>query len=160
MNDDLITQSLKPFANPRNAAAGSIRQLDPKITNKRPLKFIAHGYGLIDLDQPLETYYEVIQFINTLGLPISKELNLCMNINDCKKYYERILNIRDTLDYEIDGVVYKVNNINDQDKLGFVSRAPRWAIAHKFSSGQVETIITDIEFQVGRTGALLSLIDI
>ena len=154
MNDDLITQSLKPFANPRNAAAGSIRQLDPKITNKRPLKFIAHGYGLIDLDQPLETYYEVIQFINTLGLPISKELNLCMNINDCKKYYERILNIRDTLDYEIDGVVYKVNNINDQDKLGFVSRAPRWAIAHKFSSGQVETTITDIEFQVGRTGAL------
>ena len=154
MNDDLITQSLKPFANPRNAAAGSIRQLDPKITNKRPLKFIAHGYGLIDLDQPLETYYEVIQFINTLGLPISKELNLCMNINDCKKYYERILNIRETLDYEIDGVVYKVNNINDQDKLGFVSRAPRWAIAHKFSSGQVETTITDIEFQVGRTGAL------
>ena len=154
MNDDLIAQSLKPFANPRNAAAGSIRQHDPKITNKRPLKFIAHGYGLIDLDQPLETYYEVIQFINTLGLPISKELNLCMNINDCKKYYERILNIRDTLDYEIDGVVYKVNNINDQDKLGFVSRAPRWAIAHKFSSGQVETTITDIEFQVGRTGAL------
>ena len=154
MNDDLITQSLKPFANPRNAAAGSIRQHDPKITNKRPLKFIAHGYGLIDLNQPLETYYEVIQFINTLGLPISKELNLCMNINDCKKYYERILNIRETLDYEIDGVVYKVNNINDQDKLGFVSRAPRWAIAHKFSSGQVETTITDIEFQVGRTGAL------
>ena len=92
--------------------------------------------------------------INTLGLPISKELNLCMNINDCKKYHERILNIRDSLDYEIDGVVYKVNNINDQDKLGFVSRAPRWAIAHKFSSGQVETTITDIEFQVGRTGAL------
>lgn len=154
MNENLINQSLKPFANPRNAAAGSIRQLDPRITNKRPLKFIAHGYGLMNLDEPLETYYEVIQFIHTLGLPISKELNLCKNINDCKKYYERILNIRDSLDYEIDGVVYKVNNLSDQDKLGFVSRAPKWAIAHKFSSGQVETTIIDIEFQVGRTGAL------
>lgn len=154
MNEDLIKQSLKPFANPRNAAAGSIRQLDPKITNKRPLKFIAHGYGLINLNKPLETYYEIIQFISDLGLPISKDLELCMNINDCKKYYERILNKRDSLDYEIDGVVYKVNNLNIQDKLGFVSRAPRWAIAHKFSSGQVETTITDIEFQVGRTGTL------
>ena len=154
MNEDLIKQSLKPFANPRNAAAGSIRQLDPKMTNKRPLKFIAHGYGLINLNKPLETYYEVIQFIRDLGLPISSDLELSMNIKDCKKYYERILNKRDSLDYEIDGVVYKVNNLSIQDKLGFVSRAPRWAIAHKFSSGQVETTITDIEFQVGRTGAL------
>jgi len=144
----------KIFANPRNAAAGSIRQLDSSVTSSRPLEIYFYGVGEVQgIDLP-DTHFEILKYMTTAGLRISPLIQVVEGATACLAYYEKIAKKRDKLPYEIDGVVYKANHIRHQEKLGFVSRAPRWAIAHKFPAEEVETLLEAVEFQVGRTGAL------
>ncbi|MCK4951597.1 MAG: NAD-dependent DNA ligase LigA, partial [Gammaproteobacteria bacterium] len=142
------------FANPRNAAAGSLRQLDPAITALRPLAMISYGLGIVEGASVPDEYSEILEWVQGLGLVISPERAVVKGVKGCMEYYNRLLEQRNTLPYEIDGVVFKVNNIQQQQKLGFVSRAPRWATAHKFPAQEETTRLLGIEFQVGRTGAL------
>lgn len=144
----------KIFANPRNAAAGSLRQLDPKITAQRPLSMYSYAAGLYEGRSLPSSHSEVLAQLKRWGLPVCAELEVVTGIDACLGVYNGILDNRDKLAYEIDGVVYKVNAFALQQQLGFVSRAPRWAIAHKFPAQEETTTILDIEFQVGRTGAL------
>ena len=144
----------KKFANPRNAAAGSLRQLDPRITAKRPLTFFSYGLGVCEPNLNLKTHTETIQLLKQFNLPISDLSASVKGVQGLKSFYEKVLKIRDSLAYDIDGVVYKVNSFNYQNELGFVSRAPRWAIAHKFPAEEALTEILDINVQVGRTGAI------
>ena len=154
MNRENEEKNLKVFANPRNAAAGSIRQLDPNIAKGRPLRFYAHGYGLLSNENDFTNHSDVIKYLNDSGIVVSPLSQLLTGAHECDKYYKKIDSARGSLDFEIDGVVYKVNKISYQKELGFVSKAPRWAIAHKFSSVEVESIILDVDFQVGRTGTI------
>jgi len=154
MNRENEEKNLKVFANPRNAAAGSIRQLDPNVAKGRPLRFYAHGYGLLSNENDFTNHSDVIKYLNDLGIVVSPLSQLLTGAHECDKYYQKIDSTRGSLDFEIDGVVYKVNKISYQKELGFVSKAPRWAIAHKFSSVEVESIILDVDFQVGRTGTI------
>ncbi len=144
----------KKFANPRNAAAGSLRQLDPRITAKRPLTFFSYGLGVCEPNFNLKTHTDTIKLLKQFNLPISDLSVSVKGVKGLKNFYEKVLKIRDSLTYEIDGVVYKVNSFNYQNELGFVSRAPRWAIAHKFPAEEALTEILDINVQVGRTGAI------
>ncbi len=143
----------KTFANPRNAAAGSVRQLDPKVTAARPLQFYAWGWGDVSA-LPADSHFAVMQAIADWGFPISEELRFCRNADELLAFYRDIETRRATLGYDIDGMVYKVDSLALQERLGFVSRAPRWAIAHKFPAEKATTILEDIDIQVGRTGAL------
>lgn len=143
----------KTFANPRNAAAGSLRQLDSKITASRPLEFCCYGIGQVSHDIA-STHIGNLEQLKTWGLPISRELKLAESIEDCLGYYRDIGERRNALPYEIDGVVFKVNSIASQRELGFRAREPRWAIAHKFPAMEELTELLDVEFQVGRTGAV------
>ena len=154
MNRENEEKNLKVFANPRNAAAGSIRQLDPNIAKGRPLRFYAHGYGLLSNENDFTNHSDVIEYLNDSGIVVSPLSQLLTGAHECEKYYKKIDSTRGSLDFEIDGVVYKVNKISYQKELGFVSKAPRWAIAHKFSSVEVESRILDVDFQVGRTGTI------
>lgn len=144
----------KKFANPRNAAAGSLRQLDPRITAKRPLTFFSYGLGVCEPNLNLNTHTETIQLLKQFNLPISDLSASVKGVQGLKSFYEKVLKLRESLAYDIDGVVYKVNSFNYQNELGFVSRAPRWAIAHKFPAEEALTEILDINVQVGRTGAI------
>ena len=144
----------KKFANPRNAAAGSLRQLDPRITATRPLTFFSYGLGVCEPNLNLKTHTETIQLLKQFNLPISDLSASVKGVNGLQSFYEKVLRLRDSLTYDIDGVVYKVNSFNYQNELGFVSRAPRWAIAHKFPAEEAVTEILDIDVQVGRTGAI------
>ncbi|MGY8815197.1 MAG: NAD-dependent DNA ligase LigA [Gammaproteobacteria bacterium] len=144
----------KVFVNPRNAAAGSLRQLDPAITSKRPLSFLAYGLGFYSDDVMFSTHSDVMNNIKNWGIPVSTDIEQVKGLSGCLKYYSLISQKRSNLLYEIDGVVFKVNSLNAQNSLGFVSRAPRWAIAYKFPPEEVVTTVLDIEIQVGRTGAL------
>lgn len=144
----------KEFANPRNAAAGSLRQLDPKVTAKRPLSLYCYSTGVVEGGKLADTHYEILQQLTAFGLPVCHEIKLIHSIKDCLLYYEDILKRRDDLAYDIDGIVYKVNLITLQNRLGFVARAPRWAIAHKFPAQEEISKIIDVDFQVGRTGAI------
>jgi len=153
LNEQARKAGEKGFANPRNAAAGSLRQLDPRLTAKRPLAFYAYGLGNVD-EAIAGGHAEAMQALRKLGIPVSPELKYLEGIDQCLEYYGNILARRDTLPYEIDGVVYKVDSFDEQARLGFVSRAPRWAVAHKFPAQEELTVIEDIEFQVGRTGAV------
>lgn len=144
----------KVFVNPRNAAAGSLRQLDPKITASRPLEMYCYGIGVIEGHALPGKHSEILHCLKQWGLRVSNELEVVKGITSCLEYYKRMGDKRARLPYEIDGVVYKVNQIAEQQKLGFVSRAPRWAVAHKFPAEEVSTVIEAVEFQVGRTGAL------
>ncbi|BAP44337.1 NAD-dependent DNA ligase LigA [Pseudomonas sp. StFLB209] len=143
----------KTFANPRNAAAGSLRQLDSKITASRPLEFCCYGLGQVTADIS-DTHVGVLEQLKTWGLPVSRELKLADGVEQCLEYYRDIGERRLTLPYEIDGVVFKVNNLGYQRELGFRAREPRWAIAHKFPALEELTELLDVEFQVGRTGAV------
>lgn len=143
----------KTFANPRNAAAGSLRQLDSKITASRPLEFCCYGIGQVTADIA-DTHIGNLQQLKRWGMPISRELKLAKGIGECLDYYREIGERRNGLPYEIDGVVFKVNSIASQRELGFRAREPRWAIAHKFPAMEELTELLDVEFQVGRTGAV------
>ncbi|MDX1901952.1 MAG: NAD-dependent DNA ligase LigA [Gammaproteobacteria bacterium] len=154
LNDYAAKHHEKIFANPRNAAAGSLRQLDPAVTAKRPLAFFGHGLGLVEGGDLPDTQYDIMMQLHTWGLRVSPDLKKVTGIEACLHYYKKMAEKREHLPYEIDGVVYKVNSIALQKKLGFISRAPRWAIAHKFPAEEVVTTLNAVEFQVGRTGAL------
>ncbi|AZC17365.1 MULTISPECIES: NAD-dependent DNA ligase LigA [Pseudomonas] len=143
----------KTFANPRNAAAGSLRQLDSKITASRPLEFCCYGLGQVTADIA-DTHIGNLEQLKQWGMPISRELRLAKGIDECLDYYREIGERRNALPYEIDGVVFKVNSIASQRELGFRAREPRWAIAHKFPAMEELTELLDVEFQVGRTGAV------
>ena len=144
----------KVFVNPRNAAAGSLRQLDSKITATRPLAFYAYSVGVVEGAQLEASHYERFLQIKSWGLPICPETRRVNSLDEVKAYYQDILARREELAYEIDGVVIKVDGIALQERLGFVARAPRWAIAYKFPAQEEITILNDVEFQVGRTGAI------
>jgi DNA ligase (NAD+) len=141
------------FANPRNAAAGSLRQLDPSITAARPLHFFAYAWGEVG-DIPADTQLGMVHAFETYGLPVNPLTVLCHSAEDLLAFYHDIADRRAALGYDIDGVVYKVNSLALQERLGFVSRAPRWATAHKFPAQQAMTVLRGIDIQVGRTGAL------
>ncbi|EJL03212.1 MULTISPECIES: NAD-dependent DNA ligase LigA [Pseudomonas] len=143
----------KTFANPRNAAAGSLRQLDSRITANRPLEFCCYGIGQVTSDIA-DTHIGNLKQLKAWGMPISRELKLAHGIDECLDYYRDIGERRNALPYEIDGVVFKVNSIASQRELGFRAREPRWAIAHKFPATEELTELLDVEFQVGRTGAV------
>lgn len=144
----------KTFANPRNAAAGSLRQLDSKITASRPLEFCCYGFGRVEGGTLPGTQVGILEALKGWGIPISRELKLAKGVEGCRAYYDDIGARRDSLAYEIDGVVFKVNRIDFQRELGFRAREPRWAIAHKFPAREELTELLDVEFQVGRTGAV------
>ncbi len=153
LNARQLESGAKPFANPRNAAAGSLRQLDSKITAARPLELCAYGVGRSDGDLP-DTHIGILHALKGWGLPISRELMLAKGVAECRAYYDAIGAKRDALPYEIDGVVFKVNSVKQQRELGFRAREPRWAIAHKFPAREEVTELLGVEFQVGRTGAI------
>lgn len=153
-NDQAKKRDEKLFVNPRNAASGSLRQLDPKITAARPLAFYAYQVGLLEGYPMLETHYEMVQQIRNWGFPVSDLLKIVKGVPACETYYQKILQKRESLPLEIDGVVYKVNSFRLQRELGFVSRAPRWAVAYKFPAQEKITTVRAIEFNVGRTGAV------
>ncbi|BCV49174.1 NAD-dependent DNA ligase LigA [Shewanella algae] len=146
----------KLFVNPRNAAAGSLRQLDSKITASRALAFYAYALGVVEPESfPLaDTHLGQLQQLKTWGLPVSSEIRLAKDLREVDDYYRDIMARRSALAYEIDGVVFKVNSIEAQQTLGFVSRAPRWAIAYKFPAQEEMTLLEGVDFQVGRTGAV------
>ncbi|MFN3232861.1 MAG: NAD-dependent DNA ligase LigA [Alphaproteobacteria bacterium] len=142
-----------PFANPRNAAAGSLRQLDVEITRSRPLRFFAYAWGEVSA-LPAQTQHGMIEAMARFGFQVNPETTRCATLEEALDAYRRFEAMRADLPYDIDGVVYKVDRLDWQDRLGMVSRAPRWAIAHKFPAEQATTVLHDIDIQVGRTGAL------
>lgn len=154
LNQQALEKGEKTFANPRNAAAGSLRQLDPKITSKRPLVLNAYGIGIAEgVDLP-NTHYDRLQWLKSIGIPVNPEIRLCNGTDEVLGFYRDIQNKRSSLGYDIDGTVLKINDIALQEKLGFISKAPRWAIAYKFPAQEELTRLNDVEFQVGRTGAI------
>lgn len=154
LNEAQATRGDKTFVNPRNAAAGSLRQLDPRVTAQRPLEIYCYGLGAVRGDGLPQTQHAVLQCIRGWGLRVSPDVQKVQGVTGCLDYYRRMQARRDRLAYDIDGVVFKVNDIAQQARLGFVSRAPRWAIAYKFPAEEEMTTITAVEWQVGRTGAL------
>jgi len=144
----------KPFVNPRNAAAGSLRQLDPRLTAERPLAFFAYGVGGVEGGTLPATQSGVLSQLREWGIPVSSHARVVDGVAGCHAYFGELGEARDGLPFEIDGVVFKVDRLDLQQRLGFVSRAPRWAIARKFPASEEMTILLGIEFQVGRTGAL------
>ena len=177
LNNEAQKRGEKTFANPRNAAAGSLRQLDSKITSKRNLAFYAYGLGfvgnIVNQDLAEAEYNSTVEYnitentewlsnshhqrlcqVKALGLPMCPEVKLLENSDECEAFYQNILNIRPDLSYEIDGTVLKIDSIPLQKKLGFVAKAPRWAMAYKFPAQEELTLLEDVEFQVGRTGAI------
>lgn len=154
LNQQALEKGEKTFANPRNAAAGSLRQLDPKITSKRPLVLNAYGIGIAEgVDLP-NTHYDRLQWLKSIGIPVNPEIRLCNGTDEVLDFYRDIQNKRSSLGYDIDGTVLKISDIALQEKLGFISKAPRWAIAYKFPAQEELTRLNDVEFQVGRTGAI------
>lgn len=144
----------KIFANPRNAAAGSLRQLDSQITAKRGLSFFAYNVAEVSPATNFKTHFQNLEYLKNLGFPVCPENKQVSGIEGCLGFYDQIANKRSKLPYEIDGVVYKVDDLKEQQSLGFVSRAPRWATAHKFPAEEMKTELLEVEFQVGRTGTL------
>lgn len=154
LNQAQTKNGAKLFANPRNAAAGSLRQLDPQITATRPLHFFAYGLGEAVGVPPLHSHAEAMDYLSDLRFPVSDLRGVKLGASGLQDYYLEIGNKRAGLPFDIDGVVYKVNQFQQQKTLGFVSRAPRWAIAHKYPAEEAQTLVEDITVQVGRTGAI------
>ena len=153
LNRRRMEEGEEPFANPRNAAAGSLRQLDSKITAHRPLNIFLYGIGNVQ-GISFTTHWEVLRALSSWGFPVNKLIEQAHDINTCIRYFERITSLRDTLPYDIDGVVIKVDSLALQNRLGNISRNPRWALACKFPAQQETTIVKDIIVQVGRMGTL------
>ena len=154
LNEYALEHGEKTFANPRNAAAGSLRQLNPNITSKRPLVLNAYGIGIAEGVELANTHYARLQWLKSIGIPVNPEIRLCNGTNEVLDFYRDIQNKRSSLGYDIDGTVLKINDIALQNELGFISKAPRWAIAYKFPAQEELTVLNDVEFQVGRTGAI------
>lgn len=155
MNKRAAEQDRKVFVNPRNAAAGSLRLLDSTITASRPLAIYCYGIGIYEgADKQIETHFEMLAQLRQWGFPVNEEVQRVTGKQGCLAYYQSMGHKREQLAYEIDGIVYKVDSLADQQKLGFISRAPRWATAHKFPPEEQSTTVLSVEFQVGRTGAL------
>lgn len=155
LNLKALEKGEKPFMNPRNAAAGSLRQLDPTVTRQRPLVFNAYGIGVYKSDTPLpDTQYGRLQWLSDIGIPVNREVSLATGRVELLAFYRQMQDKRSALGYDIDGTVLKLNEIDLQEQLGFVSKAPRWAIAYKFPAQEETTILRDVVFQVGRTGAI------
>ncbi len=153
LNEEQKALGLKLFANPRNAAAGSLRQLDPALTAKRSLNFYAYGFGEVS-EMPVSSQSELLVYLKGKGFPVAPEHGLAHNPEELQAFHSRVAEIRQDLPFDIDGVVYKVNSLDRQKQLGFVSREPRWACAHKYPPEEVQTQVLDITVQVGRTGKL------
>ncbi|MEA3108474.1 MAG: ligase [Gammaproteobacteria bacterium] len=153
-NSEASARGEKPYVNPRNAAAGSLRQLDPRMTAARPLDLFIYGVGYVEGGELPTRHAAMLQQLRNWGFKISPQSRVVESIEGCLEYYRTMGAARAALPYQIDGVVYKVDDVELQRRLGFVSRAPRWAIAHKFPAEEALTTIREIEFQVGRTGAL------
>lgn len=153
LNREREEEGEPPFANPRNAAAGSLRQLDPSVTAKRPLKVFFYGIGEVR-GREFKSQWEILQTLPKWGLRVNPHVALCRNIEECIDYYKRLLAERDAIPYEMDGVVIKVNSLDLQRRLGEISRSPRWAVAYKFPAEEATTRVLDIVVQVGRTGVL------
>jgi len=154
LNRRLAAAGEKTFVNPRNAAAGSLRQKDPAVTARRPLDFYAYSVAVNNAEVLPATHSAMLEQVAGWGFRINPEMRVLVGINACLEYYHRLLDRRESLAYEIDGVVFKVNGLDLQETLGFISRAPRWAVAFKFPAHEAMTRIRDVEFQVGRTGAI------
>ena len=154
LNDSQAKIQGKIFANPRNAAAGSLRLLDSRITAARPLLFCSYAIGRAEGSDLPQGQFGRMQYLRSIGFPVSPYIELVEGAEGCIQYYQKILSQRDSLPFDIDGVVFKLNDIQQQQQAGFVSKAPRWAIAYKFPAQEVTTRLLDVEFQVGRTGAL------
>jgi len=154
LNEQQAKTGGKLFANPRNAAAGSLRLLDSRITASRPLTFCSYGIGLCEGFELPPGQYRQMHYLREIGIPISRQIELLDSIDDCLEYYRRMLERRDRLAFDIDGVVFKLDDSQLQRQAGFVARAPRWAIAYKFPAQEVMTRLLDVDFQVGRTGTL------
>ncbi|HKM97724.1 MAG TPA: NAD-dependent DNA ligase LigA [Buttiauxella sp.] len=154
INEEARRTGGKIFANPRNAAAGSLRQLDPRITAKRPLTFFCYGVGLLEGGELPASHHARLQQFKEWGLPVSDRIRLCNTAEDVLAFYHQVEVDRPTLGFDIDGVVIKVDSLALQETLGFVARAPRWAVAFKFPAQEQMTFVRDVEFQVGRTGAI------
>jgi len=153
LNAEQAARGEKPFANPRNAAAGSLRQLDPQVTARRPLRFYCYGHGRFEGQLPAR-HGERLDLLHEFGLPVCPQRQRVTGIEACLAYYAQLGRLRPQLPFDIDGVVYKVDRIDLQERLGFVSRAPRWALAHKFPAEEAVTVLENIEVQIGRTGAV------
>ncbi|MGH8218476.1 MAG: NAD-dependent DNA ligase LigA [Steroidobacteraceae bacterium] len=153
LNEQQAKAGRAVFANPRNSAAGSLRQLDPEVTGSRPLRFFAYGWGEMSA-RPADTQWSMLEWLAARGLPTNPRARLCRSLEELLDFHREMELERAALDYDIDGVVYKVNRLDWQERLGFVARDPRWAVAHKFAAQKAATVVNAIEVQVGRTGAL------
>jgi DNA ligase (NAD+) len=155
LNERARREGTKTFANPRNAAAGSLRQLDSKITARRPLAFYSYGLGTAsEVFMLPRTHLKQLAWLRDAGFPIAKDVHSARGLSGCMAYYQAMMAKRDSLPFEVDGVVYKIDNIDAQRQLGFIARAPRFACAHKFPAHEEMTTLLSVDFQVGRTGAL------
>lgn len=154
LNERARSRDEKVFANPRNAAAGSLRQLDSKITATRPLSFFGYGHGIISETHHPKFHQELLEWFISWGIPVCPGIEVVRCVDECITHYQSLLKRRESLEYQIDGVVFKINRFDYRHKMGFVARAPRWAIARKFPAEEVLTEVLDIDVQVGRTGAL------
>ncbi|MGO9948790.1 MAG: NAD-dependent DNA ligase LigA [Steroidobacteraceae bacterium] len=153
-NEEAMARGEKSFVNPRNAAAGSLRQLDPRMTAARPLDLFIYGVGVVEGGSLPPCHSEMLKELRQMGFKICPQSRVVESIEGCLEYYRQMGTMRSQLPYQIDGVVYKVDDVDLQRQLGFISRAPRWAIAHKFPAEEALTVVRGIEFQIGRTGAL------
>lgn len=154
LNDEMLAQGGKTFVNPRNAAAGALRQLDSRITASRPLAFYAYAVGVSEGMGTFTTHAALLQQLKAWGLPVSDLIETVTGALGCWQYYQAMQTRRAGLPFDIDGVVYKLNDLAGREELGSVARAPRWAVAHKFPAEEAETVLLDVEFQIGRTGAV------
>ena len=159
LNQKYQAEGKKTFANPRNAAAGSLRQLDSRITAERNLSIFAYTWGEVS-ERVWESQEDFFTHLRNWGFPVNPLNRLCKTLDEIEQSFARIMELRASLPYDIDGMVYKVNSIALQERLGFLTRTPRWAIAHKFPAEQAITTINNIRIQVGRTGALTPVADL